>query len=290
MEVRRWKDILQWVVTMDRRLVYLLVGLTVTLPFFFPLRQHIRVSPPVRQVYTVVQDLEPNGKPLLLSMDFDPSTAPELQPMAEAILRHCFARDVRVVIMTLRHTGVSLAETIIRRVARESQRTYGEDYVFLGYKPGPSNVILQLGEDVRRLYPTDAMGTPLNDLALMRNVHNYNDMGLVIDLAASGIVETWIAYAVGRYGATFAMGVTAVMASGYYPYVDTGQSKGLLGGMKGAAEYEQLLLDHHLTSRLGDGSKGMDSQSMAHLLIIALILLGNIRHFVASRRTSEEKP
>lgn len=268
---------------MDRRVAYLLMGLTVALPFFFPLKQRIRVTKEVRQVYEVVQALEPHGKPLLLSMDFGPSTAPELQPMTEAILRHCFARDVRVIGMTLTHTGVSLAEAITHSVAGEYQRTYGEDYVFLGYKPGGGNVILQIGEEIRRLYPTDGTGTPLDNLPLMRTVHNYNDIGLVIDLSASGIVETWITYAVSRYGATYAMGVTAVMASGYYPYIDTGQSKGLLGGMKGAAEYEQLLLDHHLMPSLGDGSKGMNSQSMAHLLIVALVLLANIRYFVTSR-------
>jgi len=269
---------------MDRRFVYLLVGLTVALPFFFRLRQRIRVTQPVRQVYDVVDGLDSDGKPLLLSMDFDPSTAPELQPMAEAILRHCFARDVRVIVMTLTPTGVSLAEAIIQKVAGEFQRTYGEDYVFLGYKPGGPNVILQIGEEIRRLYPTDAAGTPLDDLPLMRTVHNYNDVGLIIALSGTAIVETWITYAVGRYGATYAMGVTAVMASGYYPYVNTGQSKGLLGGMKGAAEYEQLLVENRLMPSLGDGSKGMNSQSMAHLLIIGLILLGNIRYFVFHRR------
>jgi len=274
---------------MDRRFVYLLVGLAVAIPFFFPLRQRIRISQPVRQVYDVVEDLKPDGKPLLLSMDFDPSTAPELQPMAEAILRHCFARDVRVIVMTLTPTGVSLAEAIIHKVAGEFQRIYGEDYVFLGYKPGTSNVILQLGEELRKLYRTDAAGTSVDDLPLMRNVHNYKDVGLVIALSGTAIVETWITYAVSRYGATYAMGVTAVMASGYYPYVNTGQSKGLLGGMKGAAEYEQLLLDNQLMPCLGDGSKGMNSQSMAHLLIIGLILLGNIRYFVFHRGERRER-
>ena len=286
MEAKQLKRILQSMAAMDRRFVYILVGLTVALPFFFPLKQRIRVTQQVRQVYDVVQALEPDGKPLLLSMDFDPSTAPELQPMAEAILLHCFARDVRVIVMTLMPTGVGLAEAIIHRVAGEFQRTYGKDYVFLGFKPGYGNVILQLGEEFRKLYRTDATGTPLDDLPLMRTVHNYNDISLIIALSGTGIVETWITYAVGRYGATYAMGVTAVMASGYYPYVNTGQSKGLLGGMKGAAEYEQLLLDNHLMPRLGDGSRGMNSQSMTHLLIVALILLGNIRYFVTSRTTS----
>ena len=289
MEAKELKRFLQRIATIDRRFVYLLVGLAVALPFFFPLRQRIRVSPPVRQVYDVVESLRPDGKPLLLSMDFDPSTAPELQPMAEAILRHGFARDVEVIVMTLSPTGVSLAEAIIHKVAGEFQRTYGGDYVFLGYKPGSGNVILQIGEEIRKLYPTDAAGTPVDDLPLMRSVHNYNDIGLVIALSGTGIVETWITYAVGRYGATYAMGVTAVMASGYYPYINTGQSKGLLGGMKGAAEYEQLLLDNHLASRLGDGSKGMNSQSMAHLLIITLILLGNIHYFVFHRRERRER-
>ena len=277
------KRILHRVEAMDRRMVYLFMSLAVVLPFFFPVAQRIQVTHPVQQAYGVVDGLEPGGKPLLLSIDFDPSTVPELQPMAEAILRHCFARHVRVITMTLTPTGVGVAEAILHRVAGEFQRKYGEDYVFLGFKPGGGNVILQLGEEFRKLYRTDATGTPLDDLPVMRTVHTYSDIGLIVELSDTDIVQDWIKYAVGRYGATYTMGVTAVMASGYYPYIQTGQTRGMLGGMKGAAEYEQLLVDNRLMPRLGDGSKGMNSQSMAHLFIIALIFLGNIRYFITSK-------
>ncbi|MDD3733041.1 MAG: hypothetical protein PHU88_11775, partial [candidate division Zixibacteria bacterium] len=69
-------------------------------------------------------------------------------------------------------------------------------------------------------------------------------------------------------------GVTAVMAPKFYAFVSAGQMTGLLGGMKGAAEYEKLL------GRPARATSGMDAQSLLHLLIIALVIAGNVGYFV----------
>jgi hypothetical protein len=68
------------------------------------------------------------------------------------------------------------------------------------------------------------------------------------------------------------------MATDFYPYLNAGQLVGLLGGMRGAAEYEGLI------QHPDQGVRGMDSQSVIHLLIIVLIAIGNAAYFV-SRRT-----
>jgi hypothetical protein len=60
------------------------------------------------------------------------------------------------------------------------------------------------------------------------------------------------------------------MAPEFFPYLQAGQIRGMLGGMAGAAQYEALL------KRADTATKGMDAQSMAHLLIIALIVFGNV--------------
>jgi tetrahydromethanopterin S-methyltransferase subunit D len=52
--------------------------------------------------------------------------------------------------------------------------------------------------------------------------------------------------------------------------LSSGQLTGLLGGLKGAAEYETLV------DRKGRGLKGMDSQSIVHLLLVGFIVLGNV--------------
>ena len=73
-------------------------------------------------------------------------------------------------------------------------------------------------------------------------------------------------------------GTTAVGAPKYYAFVASGQFVGLLGGMKGAAEYE-LLADHP-----DRAVRGMDVQSIVHFLIIALVIMGNIGHFIERRK------
>ena len=74
----------------------------------------------------------------------------------------------------------------------------------------------------------------------------------------------------GRFHIRMIAGVTAVSAPEYYPYLQTGQLQGLLGGMAGAAEYEALVKHPALAMR------GMDAQSLAHLFIAFLIILGNL--------------
>ncbi|HJW14882.1 MAG TPA: hypothetical protein VJ776_09305, partial [Thermoanaerobaculia bacterium] len=70
------------------------------------------------------------------------------------------------------------------------------------------------------------------------------------------------------------LGSTAVMASDYYPYLSSRQILGLIGGMKGAAEYERLM------GIVGDARRGMDAQSMVHVIVVILVLLGNVALFV----------
>jgi len=53
---------------------------------------------------------------------------------------------------------------------------------------------------------------------------------------------------------------------------------GLLGGMAGAAEYEDLRLERGMASR------GMDAQSLAHLFIVLCIVLGNLAQWERKRK------
>ena len=63
----------------------------------------------------------------------------------------------------------------------------------------------------------------------------------------------------------------------FYPFIQSKQIKGFLGGLKGAAEYEKLVGEPSL------GTAGMDAQSIAHLIIILFIILSNIFVFLERR-------
>jgi hypothetical protein len=68
----------------------------------------------------------------------------------------------------------------------------------------------------------------------------------------------------------------------------------MLGGMKGAAEYEKLLAAKHPKLRSFYGStlaftatKGMDGQTVLHAVILAFIVLGNLAFFTSRSRKAE---
>ncbi|HUU57217.1 MAG TPA: hypothetical protein VMW93_07735 [bacterium] len=265
----------------DRRYIFILVALGVVLPLVFPLGLAVTTSPPVENVYEAIEDLPP-GAPVLVSVDYDPSTQPELSPMTVAVLRHCFARDLPVIITVLHPGGPGLALEISDRISKEAGAVYGEDYVFLGFKAGSSAVILSIGQDFHVSFPADYFNTPIDDLPLMKKVKNYNDIGLVITMSGSTYPDFWVAYAHERYGQKVAAGVTAVMAADYYPFLQTGQLVGLIGGLKGAAEYEKLI------DRPDDGLKGMDAQTIVHLFVVLMILLGNIAFIFVQRAKRRE--
>jgi hypothetical protein len=264
----------------DRRWIFLAVGIAVVVPFFLPLGLPIVVTSPVETLYEAVEAIPPDSEPLLLSIDYAPATLPELEPMSLAILRQAFGRDVRVVVMTLHPAGYGLAERAVLQVAEEYDRVYGEDYCFLGFVPGVSAPMLGLGVNISNVFPEDAYGTPLSEIPMLDGIRNYDDIPLLITLAGWSAAEAWVYYAHEPYDQAVGAGVTAVMATDLYPYLDAGQLVGLLGGMRGAAEYEELL------GRPDQGARGMDSQSVIHILIIVLIVIGNLAYF-ASRKVRQ---
>lgn len=78
------------------------------------------------------------------------------------------------------------------------------------------------------------------------------------------------------------VGSVAVEVPGQMNLLRAGQIKGLIPGLPGGAQYEILL------QRPGRAVKLMDAQSMGHLWIIVLVILGNIAYVYRVRR--KQKP
>jgi len=270
---KAWYDRL---VTVDRRIIYLILAVSILLPMLFNIRPTTAISKEVRNVYEFVDALAP-GDRLFLAFDYDPSTLAELHPMAEAILTQAFEKGVRVYISCLSQFGPAMADELITRIAQEHGKERNEDYVFLGYKPYPAITILAMGSDFRVPFPTDYYGTRIADIPAMQDVRNFAQMKAVISLAAGNAADFWIQYGQAKYGVKLALGVTGVMASDYYPYLQSGQIFGLLPGVKGAAEYEQL------RGKQGAGSRNMPYQVAAHVVILGFMIISNIG-YIAQRR------
>ena len=265
----------------DRRVIFAFVFLGVAVPLLVGSKLPIKPTPTVRAVYDHIEQMAGSDGPVLMSFAYGASTEPEMQPMARAVLRHCFSRNLKVVAMCLWPDGVGLAQEALQTVAEEFGKDYGTDYVFLGYKPGTYSVIVNMGHDLHNAFPNDNWGAALGDLPLTRDLRRLSDFGFVFDMAAGDSIEFWwIPYGQEKYRFPFAGGCTAVMAPDLYPFLQSRQMVGLLGGLAGAAEYETLVGVQE------QATLGMPPQSVTHLIIILFILLGNVMYFASRRRSS----
>jgi hypothetical protein len=267
---------LEKMMQVDRRWIYLAIGLAVIIPAVKGFKVPVTVSPEVKKVYDFVASIQP-GEYLFLAMDYDPTSLAELNPMAEAILKHAFARNEKVVIVTLAQFGPGMVEGITNRLAKEMGKTRNIDYAFLGYRPYPAITILAMGVDFRVPFPVDYYGTPLDSLPVMRGIKNFYNVKGVIDLTAGNTADMWLVDGNGRYGFPLAIGITGVMAADYYQYLQSGQLFGIIPGIKGAAEYEKLI------KQPGKGMEQAAYQVVAHTVIILFIIISNVAYFATRK-------
>lgn len=257
--------------------------LSVFIPTVFVVKFPIELTPEAEQLYYAVDEL-PDSSVVMLTFDYYPSALAETEPMSVAALRHMFKKDIKVVTLSnIPLGGPSIAERVTRDIAEEFGKVYGVDFVNLGYKANYTAVMLGMAGSIESIFPSDHSGTPLDELPLMREVINYDDIDFIFVVADNATVEYWISIVNAQFGVPVGSGVTAVVAPKMYSFIDSKQMTGLLGGMKGAAEYERLVEVE------GTATRGMDAQSMSHLLIIFLVLVGNLGFFMKwrGRRESE---
>lgn len=261
--------------TLDRRWIFLLVGLSVILPMFLPITFPERVTSQTQAVFDEMERL-PEGSVVMIPFEIWPSTLPETEPIARAAVRHAFRRNMKVISLSnVGGGGPSIADRVLREVATEYGKTYGVDYVNLGYRANYLAVLSGMGTSIRSIYSTDYSGTPVDSIPLMRNVDSYKDVAFVFAISDNATLDYWVSIAGEQFGAKIGAGVTAVMAPKMFAYIDAGQMVGLLGGMKGGAEYEKLL------GQPDKSTRGMGAQSLIHLIIIAFIVLGNVGYFLS---------
>ena len=262
----------------DRRIVFILVALAVIIPSLLSVSFPITVSEPTRNTYDYIEAM-PAGSTLMIGFNYGPSSFAELHPMAKAVIQHCFQKKIQVIGMTLLAEGATLGDQMLKSVAEETGAVYGEDYVYLGFRPGATQVLLGMGTAIDSVYEADYAKTPLAEIPMMANIKNYEQIDLVLDLASGSSTEWWVIYTNTRYNQQIAAGVTGVIVSQMYPYLQTKQLIGLMPGLLGAAEYEKLI------EKPAKGTEGMSIQSFAHLLVVGLVILGNIAFFIQHRQS-----
>ena len=279
---------------LDRRWIFLLMLLSVAIPILLQVRFPEKPTGLAQNVFDEIENLN-EGDPVLLAFDFDPGSEGELGPMATAFTRHCCEKKLKMYFLGLWPVGPQMIDDAINRVIRADfpKLEYGKDYLNLGFKPGNEGVIKVIVTDLRELYTTDDKGTNVDQIEMMNGIYSVQDFELVINISAGYVgTKEWVQYAATPFPETIRLvaGCTGVQAPLLYPYIPE-QLSGLLGAIKGAAEYEKLVIDKY-DRELGrepdgkypEGIRRMGPQLVAHLLMILLIIGGNLIFFYEKRK------
>ena len=276
---------------LDRRWIFLMMLLAVSVPILLQSRFPEKPTGLARVVFDEIERLE-EGDRVLMAFDFDPASAGELGPMATAFSYHCASKKLRLYYMALWPVGPQMIDESIRNVIQRDfpEMVYGEDYVNLGFKSGGEGVIKVILTDIRQLFTTDALGTSIDAIPMMQGVDDIRQMDLIVSVSAGTAgTKEWVQYAVTPHpdDLRIVAGCTGVQAPLLYPYIPD-QLPGLLGAIKGAAEYEELVMSEYggedMPGIYSEARRRMGPQLIAHLLMIALIVAGNVIYFADRRK------
>ncbi len=273
---------------LDRRWVFLAMAIAVIVPILFQVTFPEKPSPLVLGAFNKVEEL-PSGSKVLLALDYDPASKGELDPMATALVAHCCRKGHKLYFSTLWPAAPEMISGVIKRVIESEfpDMKYGEDYVNLGFKSGGEGVIIVINTNLRKLYSADEYGTSLDEIPMTKNIKNIQEMDLILNVSAGqpGTKE-WVQYGPKIKGTEkrvpVAGGCTGVQAPLLYPYYPQ-QMVGLLGAIKGAAEYEAALVGKYPEfdkPKFKEGLRRMAPQLSAHILMVCLIILGNVIFFM----------
>lgn len=227
---------------LDRRWIFLCMAAAVAVPIL--LQQTFPEAPtPLAQAAFDQIDQLPAGSKILLALDYDPASEGELAPMSTSFVHQCAEKGHKMYFMALWPVGEKMIQSTIDRVIKGyyPDLIYGTDYVNLGFKAGNEAVIKTIASDLKQYYPTDSKGTAISEIPMMNGIVNLGNFDLMLNVSAGypGSKE-WVLYAATPLKKPLVVGCTGVQAPTMYPYVPS-QVQGLLGAIKGAAEYEFIV-------------------------------------------------
>lgn len=265
----------------NQKWIYAIVFVLVLIPLLRPLSLPISISDEVIAVCEKIQALPPDSK-VLVGFEYSPAVMGELQTQAVALLKLLAEQEAKVVVMTHIPESVSLQESALEQSYEAMGKTYGADYVNLGFFAGMEPSLAAFCENVKAVFQTDYYDAPLENLPLMTKVKNIHDFDLVVNLS-HGNEQWWIRQVKMAYDRPLVFGVIAIMGPASKAYLQAGTIDGLMIGLQGAAELESY------GQVPGRAVAGMDALSIAHMLISAFVVIGNVAYFATRKPKADPK-
>jgi len=280
---------------LDRRVIYLLVLLALSLPLLTGYTVPPARMKSAQDLFNVVASLERRpGKIAFVAMDFGPNTIAENGAQTEVVVEHLMRRRIPFAVFSQYIQAepflTSIPDRVAARLMQEQpgeQWLYGTDWVNLGFRPGGYLVIQSIpkSDDLARLFGRDARGNNLTDVPAFAGVKTLEDIEFLAEFTGLvGMFDSYVQFFQKKdYRPLFGHGCTSITIPEAFIYLDSGQLKGLLEGIAGAAWYSELL-QRAYPDRERDSSAAINTGlGVAHLVIVLLIVLGNVTALFSRR-------
>ncbi|RME46378.1 MAG: hypothetical protein D6796_09090, partial [Caldilineae bacterium] len=231
------------------------------------------------ELQTAIGALPPEAV-ALVSFDYTPATEGEMSPLAQAVVQKLLGQGLRVLAVSLEPEGQAMAQTVLTTVLEPE--AYGKRVLNLGYLPGGPIAVRNLAFEA----PLDAArdvetGQPYRALTGWPAIARITDVGLVVEITDHPDTARWWAEQLQSPAGRPAVPKLAVVSAAAEPFVrpyrESGQFTALVAGINGAAALESS----RPQKTLGPATAMLDSQSVAHLVVMILMLFGTIAGLIA---------
>ncbi len=254
--------------SIPKPVIYVTLVIVFLIPLVRPMGLPLVFSDNTKAAYNLI-DAIPEGSIIFHSIAFNPAVDAENWPQMLALTRHCMRNGLKIIFYPVMQEGGMYAERIRQVYAAEGNYEYGRDYAILPFKAGGESAVAGL-KDFWSFMPEDADGTPLQNLPLFGSFRDMRDVAAVLASTGGQDGLFYVSHIQATYKIPVIIAGTAPVLPFIGPYLASGQVAGALIGLSGAAEYESL------AGVPGIATGAMDAQSMGHLLIVALVALGNV--------------
>ncbi len=270
---------------LDRRWIFGFQILVFVFAILRPVGLALEVGDTTRKAFELIDSLPP-GSIVWFGVDYEPANRAEIEASAIAILRHCMKKDLRIVSGSMWAPGGTMMDSLLKTVGQEFEgKEYGVDFLNLGYRPGGQVFLQKLTENLPdAVLGIDHHGDPISQYPLAGELDTIQDVSAIVALAIGepGFRE-YIKIVTDRYKVPLIAVLPAVSVPEAMPMVNSGQLAGMLGSLRGGAEYEKV------SDNPGKALTGMDAQSFMNLTILVFIALGNIGYFVRKKGANAGK-
>ncbi len=301
----RFLDLMQ---NLDRRIIYLVIGVLLVVVLLLGKSETGVVLEPTQKFFDSVQaaDTSPQShKIIVVGVTFAANTLAENGNQMRALVRHLMLTHKRFAVVAVGEPqGAAQGPRIVKDLAAQYGYTYGTDWIDFGYQLPSLGFYKLYTKDIPNAIKEDGqLKKPIASFPIMDGIKTVSDnVAMHVEITASSSVFDWIQYVQNATHLKIGYACTGVMASEAYPLLDSGQISGLMAGLKGAADYEQLtdsleqaqvqagtrkaMYDPKATPSLQLPQPArmlMFTQSAAHLAIIIFIILGNVGLLLSTR-------